>query len=95
MPDAIRRYILICLCAGGLAACNSEPATNQDILIDTNVPADAEFETLPPDEGSGTPAEELDNESATTPDTRTPEESGDGDDMVNIIDDTSSNRNGR
>ena len=58
------RPILIGLCAGALVACNAEPASNQDILIDTNVPADAEFETLPPDESSGTPAEDLDNEAA-------------------------------
>lgn len=63
MPDAIDRGIMIGLAAAGLAACNAEPASNQDILIDTNVPADAEFETLPPDESS-TPAEDLDNESA-------------------------------
>lgn len=64
MRDAIERHILIGLCAAGLAACNAEPSSNQDILIDTNVPADAEFETLPPDESSGTPAEELDNSAA-------------------------------
>lgn len=64
MPDATRRYILIGLAAAGLAACNTEPASNQDILIDTNVPADAEIETLPPDDSSGTPAEDLDNEAA-------------------------------
>ena len=64
MRDAIERHILIGLCAAGLAACNAEPASNQDILIDTNVPADAEFETLPPDESSGTEVEEPDNEAA-------------------------------
>ena len=64
MPDATRRYLLIGLCVAGLAACNTEPVSNQDILIDTNVPADAEIETLPPDDSSGTPAEDLDNEAA-------------------------------
>ena len=66
MPDAIDRHILIGLCAAGLVACNAEPSSNQDILIDTNVPADAEFETLPPDESSDTPAEAPANESADT-----------------------------
>ena len=64
MPGAIDRHILIGLIAAGLAACNAEPSSNQDILIDTNVPADAEFETLPPDESSGTDVENLDNEAA-------------------------------
>jgi hypothetical protein len=64
MPGAIDRLALICLAAAALAACNAEQGTNQDILIDTNVPADAEFETLPPDETSDAPAEEPDNTAA-------------------------------
>ena len=92
MPGAIDRHILIALCAAGLVACNSEPSSNQDILIDTNVPADAEFETLPPDETVIPPPGD---ENVAVPDTRSPEERGDGGDMVNIVDDTGNNRSGR
>lgn len=91
MPAAIERLTLIALCAAGLASCG-EQGGDQNILIATNVPADAEVETLPPDDSSGTPADQLGND---VPDRRSPEERGDGDDMVNIIDDTSSNRSGQ
>ncbi|MEO6198914.1 MAG: hypothetical protein ABIO68_03105 [Sphingomicrobium sp.] len=73
--------------AATLAGCNDK-APDKNFLIDTNVPADAEFESLPPDESSGVSV--ADNGVAS--DTRSPEERGDGDDMVRIVDDTSKNR---
>jgi hypothetical protein len=49
-----------------LAACGKkaeEPASNQDITLEENLttglPANADIETLPPDESSGTSSEEL------------------------------------
>lgn len=87
MPAAIERLTLLALCAAGLVSCG-EQGGDQNILIATNVPADAEVETLPPDESAAVPADVP----VGTGDNRSPEERGDGDDMVEIIDDTSGNR---
>lgn len=82
MPD-VKVPIAVTL-ALTLGACG-EKAPDQNYLIDTNVPANAQYEALPPDESAGIPPENR----VTGGDTRTPEERGDGDDMVRIIDDTS------
>lgn len=59
MPDA--RLIFFAVVAAMIAACSKQPATDQNVLIDTNVPADADVEALPPDESSGTPSDQLAN----------------------------------
>jgi hypothetical protein len=60
MRAAIRLLILACLASA--AACNKQPQQqqNQDVAI-TNVPAGADVETLPADESSGTPSNQLVN----------------------------------
>lgn len=87
MPAAINRLALIVLGTAALASCG-EQGGDQNILIATNIPADAEVETLPPDESAAVPADAT----AGAVDNRSPEERGDGDDMVRIIDDTNGNR---
>jgi hypothetical protein len=61
------RAVTLTLLLGGtaltMAACqkgNQQPQ-DQNIVIDNNVPANADIEALPPDESSGTPANELAN----------------------------------
>lgn len=63
MPNALK---LLALCvAATVAACGNktEPASNQDLASEDNLvnglPANADIETLPPDESSGTSPEEL------------------------------------
>jgi hypothetical protein len=59
MRAAIRLLILASLASA--AACNKQPQPqNQDVAI-TNVPAGADVETLPADESSGTPSNQLVN----------------------------------
>ncbi|MGH6706417.1 MAG: hypothetical protein ACREBP_03345 [Sphingomicrobium sp.] len=58
MQNAIKTLTIIGLAAIGLAACSKQSSPDQNILIDTNVPAGAEIEALPPDEGNGAPVEE-------------------------------------
>jgi hypothetical protein len=59
MRAAIRLLILASLASA--AACNRQPQQqNQDVAI-TNVPAGADVETLPADESSGTPSNQLVN----------------------------------
>ncbi|MEO7655461.1 MAG: hypothetical protein ABIS23_07245 [Sphingomicrobium sp.] len=66
-----------------LSACDREAAPDeQNVIVDINRADPGEIETLPPDE-SVEPAPPGD-----AADGRLPEERGDGDDMVNIIDDT-------
>ena len=43
-----------------LTACEREQA-DQNIVIDNNIPADADVEAVPPDESSTTPTDELVN----------------------------------
>ena len=57
------RVAITLLMFAGLAvgACNKQqPQQNQDVAI-TNVPAGADVETLPADESSGTPSNQLVN----------------------------------
>lgn len=84
MPDA-----RIALTAAGaalafaLAACNREAEPDANVVItDINAADPGDIEALPPDESVDAPPPE-DNVDA-----RPPEERGDGDDMVNIVDDT-------
>jgi ABC-type uncharacterized transport system auxiliary subunit len=67
MPNAAKALIIIAS-AAALAACHKAPAqnqaANQDISIDDNVavsgvPDNAQIETLPPDESSATPSNQL------------------------------------
>jgi hypothetical protein len=65
MPSAPKLMILA-LAAASIAACHKQPqpTANQDMAIDANVatgqiPPDAQIETLPPDESSGTSSGEL------------------------------------
>jgi hypothetical protein len=62
------RTLILALEAAALAACNKHPSQNeaasQEMSIDGNfvagqLPANAEIETLPPDESSGTSSGEL------------------------------------
>lgn len=61
MPNA-DRLIVAALAAGALAACNqSKPPPEQNIVIDNEVDANAEIETLPADESSTVPSNQLVN----------------------------------
>lgn len=60
MPNA-KPGIVLALVGAALGACSEQATPDQNVLIDTNIPADAEFEALPPDETSGIPADELGN----------------------------------
>jgi hypothetical protein len=57
------RHIAIAALLGASAACNKQqPPPEQNIVIDTNAAmANADIETLPPDESSATPSNELIN----------------------------------
>ncbi|MEO7602748.1 MAG: hypothetical protein ABIS39_05730 [Sphingomicrobium sp.] len=86
MRDA-RKLLIPAVAAMALAlpACQAEqqPDENQ-IITDINAAEPGDIEALPPDESVDLPPENADP--------RSPEERGDGDDMVNIVDD-SGNRN--
>ena len=70
MQNAIR--IVVLACALGLAACQEkQPSQDQNVIIDGNIPANADIEALPPDESSGTSTEELINGSD-SPDVNAP-----------------------
>jgi hypothetical protein len=67
MPNAAK-ILILCISAGALAACGSKQSRNeaasQEMSIESNLadgqlPPDAEIETLPPDESSGTSSGEL------------------------------------
>ena len=87
MRDA-RKLLIPAVAAMGLAlpACQGEqqPDDNQ-IITDINAAEPGDIEALPPGESVDLPPENA-------ADPRSPEERGDGDDMVNIVDDTG-NRN--
>ena len=51
MPDAIKLILLAAFAAPVLAGCSGEPNPDQNVVITENVPADAEIEALPVDEG--------------------------------------------
>jgi hypothetical protein len=69
MPNA-PKFLILALGAVGLAACHKQPqqtaAANQDMSVDDNLgsgqlPGNAQIETLPPDESSTTPSNQLQN----------------------------------
>lgn len=61
------RILTFALAAAAIAGCHKQQAQqNQDMTIDDNVassglPANADIETLPPDESSTTPSNQLQN----------------------------------
>jgi hypothetical protein len=56
------RLALLALAAAALAGCNrQQPPPEQNIVIDNEVDANAEIETLPPDESSTIPSNQLVN----------------------------------
>ena len=61
MPNAPKVFALF-LGLAALAACQKQPQPEQNIVIDTNAAmANADIETLPSDESSETPSNELVN----------------------------------
>lgn len=56
MPNAAKILALALL----LTACSKQPS-DQNIVVDNGIPANADIETLPPDESSATPSNELVN----------------------------------
>ena len=80
MRDA--KILMLAMAAIALPACQAErqPDDNQ-VITDINAAEPGDIEALPPDESVDLPPENA-------ADPRSPEERGDGDDMVNIIDDT-------
>ena len=66
MRNAIKLLTLLGLFGAGITACSKPSSPDQNILIDTNVPADADIEALPPDEGNGVSADEIGNSASNT-----------------------------
>lgn len=65
MPNA-RIIVALGIAALALGACNKQQQTDQNISIDDGVPdnqvtGNADIETLPPDESSTTPSNQLQN----------------------------------
>lgn len=53
MHDAIKLILTGAFAAPVLGGCTGEPNPDQNVVITENVPADAEIEALPVDEGGG------------------------------------------
>lgn len=51
MRDVIKLILFSAVTAPAMAACSGEPNPDQNVIITENVPADAEIEALPVDEG--------------------------------------------
>ncbi len=83
MRDARKLLIpAVAAMALALSACRAEPQPDENqVITDINAAEPGDIEALPPDESVDPIA---DNEV----DLRAPEERGDGDDMVNIVDDS-------
>jgi len=60
MPNA-RLIILVAGASAVIGACSKQTTPDQNVLIDTTIPANAEIEALPPDESSGTPPGDVAN----------------------------------
>jgi hypothetical protein len=58
MRSALKLSMLVLLAA---AACRKQPAEDQNIVITNEIPANADIETLPADESTGTPTDQLEN----------------------------------
>lgn len=56
----VPRAALLLMGASALAAC-SRDRSDQNIMVDNNVAADADIEAVPADESSATPSDELAN----------------------------------
>ena len=83
MRDA-KTLLIPALAAMALAlpACEAEPQPDENqVITDINAAEPGDIEALPPDESVDPVADDA-------VDLRPPEERGDGDDMVNIVDDT-------
>jgi hypothetical protein len=62
MQNACRHIAIAALLAASAACNKQQPPPEQNIVIDTNAAmANADIETLPPDESSATPSNELIN----------------------------------
>jgi hypothetical protein len=64
MPNADRAILAaaFAVAAVALAGCNrQQPPPEQNIVMDNSVAANADIETLPPDESSATPSNQLAN----------------------------------
>ncbi len=59
MPNA-GKWAAVALLLGALAACQKQPS-DQNIVVDNGIPANADIETLPSDESSATPSNQLVN----------------------------------
>lgn len=60
----MRNALKVVLIAGSVAAvigCKKADEADQNIVITNTIPPDADVETVPPDESSATPADELAN----------------------------------
>ena len=55
------KLLIIAVLAGSGAACHKQQPQDQNIVVTNDVLANADIETLPPDESVGTPADQLAN----------------------------------
>ncbi len=60
---AAMKLALLSAAAAAIAACQQkqDQPPDQNIVMDNGIPANADIETLPPDESVGTPSNELAN----------------------------------
>ena len=67
MRNALKLFLTV-IAATVTAGCNKADEADQNIVITNTIPPDADIETVPPDESSATPSDELangvDNEAA-------------------------------
>lgn len=89
MRSASALALTLLIGSASLVACKPEPkADDNAVITDINAADPGDIEAVPVDESSVPPPPvPMDN----AIDNRSPEERGDGDDMVNIIDDTNRN----
>jgi hypothetical protein len=60
MPNA--RTMALAVAALALAGCHKQQTQeDQNFAVTNEIPGNADIETLPPDESSGTPADQLEN----------------------------------
>jgi PBP1b-binding outer membrane lipoprotein LpoB len=78
MPN-VTRPAAAALAALFIAGCADDANPDQNVVITNTIPEGADIEAVPPNDS-------VPEENAVDP--PSPEERGDGDDMVNIIDDT-------
>ena len=78
MPN-VTRPAAATLAALLVAGCSDDANPDQNVVITNTIPEGADIEAVPPNDSVP---------EANAADPRSPEERGDGDDMVTIIDDT-------